>query len=157
MVRTRWFGLGGVPAGSTHTHFVTGVIPVSKIPSLFHCCLCIRLFFLTTSWLMVLFLVCVCRWNRCGCWIASATNPQMAHCISQLHISSLWRAALTTQRLQDRRSGWVTAFCQYYRCSSLFSFFTSQLDVDVTTVNALPVLSLFSTQVRSKVVRRHAC
>lgn len=51
---------------------------------------------------------CVPRWSRCDCWTASATNPPMAHCTSQLRISSLWRAALTARPLLHRRSGWVS-------------------------------------------------
>lgn len=51
--------------------------------------------------------VCVCRWSRCDSWIASATSPPMAHCTSQLRISSLWRAVPITRPLLDRRFGLV--------------------------------------------------
>lgn len=81
-----------------------------------------------TSWLLINVVttcyvcVCACRWSRCDCWIASATSPQMAHCTSQLHTSSLWKAALITQHLLHRRSGWVvcvkTESCLCYRCHS---------------------------------------
>lgn len=94
-------------------------------------------------WLIVLFLVCVCRWSRCGCWIASATNPPMAHYISQLLISFLWRAALTTQHLQDRRSGWVVLHPA--SITGVIHISLSSLHADATAVNELLVFSLMKT------------
>lgn len=130
--KARWFGLGGVTAGASATcsnlvSFLSFWFLISVSHTQLHTQLT-KSNSIFQSYQLMLSPMCVCvyRWSRCDCWIASATNPQMAHCTSQPHISSLWRATPITQHLPDRRSGWVVGWWlhQVYYI------------VNVTTINA---------------------